>query len=169
MTTCFPSTRRASKRATPPYPDNDDVPGDENYVIDVHHARAEIQPFRAYCLPGTPDVLVSAARVHLLTRALAAVEAGSLRVSDMRTMMERSRAAGKRARDPNEHDYRDAVSNVLGRAANPDGWCIPVTSRRVFGRAPDAAIAVYVGCRLGEELASLASKGRFSFEPEDPA
>ena len=151
------------------YPDNDDVPEDENYVLDVQHARAGIQPFRAYSLPGTPDVLLSAARVYLLTRALAAVEEGSLRPSDMRSTMERARAAGTRASDPKEQAYRVAVSKVLGQAANPNGWRVPVTSRRIFGRAPDAAIAVYVGCRLGEEVESLASKGRFIFEPEDPA
>ncbi len=149
------------------YPNNDDTQGDENYIVDVQRARAGIPPFRAYSLPGTPDVLVSAARVHLLTSALAAVNRGSLRTSEIRAIIERARVAGKRAGDPKDRAYRVVLSKVLGQPANPDGWCIPVASRRVFGRAPDAAISAYVGCQPEAEASSLTADGRFSFEPED--
>ena len=149
------------------YPDNDDVVADQNYIIDVQHARAGIPPFAAYSLPGTPDVMVSACRVDMVVRALLAVAKGSLTPAMMRALIERSRASGERARDPNEKEYRTALKAVLGRRTNPEGWRIPVNSRRIFGRAPEAAISAYVGCRPEIEAESLANTGRFTFEPKD--
>ena len=148
------------------YPNNDDVAYDTNYIMDVQHARAGIQPFRAYALSKTPDVVVSASRVYLLTAALAATRQQVVQASDLRLILERARSIGEQARDPEEKKFRAALSKVFGRAVNPDGWSLPVTSRRIFGAAPDAAVWAYVGRDPAAELASLKATDRFIFEPQ---
>ena len=89
-----------------------------------------------------------------------------MEASDVRSLVARARSIGEQVRDPEEKEFRATLAKVFGKAANPEGWPLPVTSRRIFGAAPDAAIWAYVGRDPAAEVASLKATDRFTFEPK---
>lgn len=146
------------------FPYNEDHPSDQNYVRDVEHVRSGLGRYREH-LVGPATLLDDATATALLARGLMAARRGEIAVAELPPAFARIRQlAGAFA---GSAPLRAALRAHFDTAADPPGWEVPASSRRLYRARPSAAVAAWVAANVAGELRELALSGRFSFEPAD--
>lgn len=144
------------------YPNNEDREADAKYPGDVESVREGRSRFAQH-LTKAPTLYDDSTTIALLTNGLLAVRAGDISVDELQAVFARLR--GLAATFAETAPLRAALAARFDKAANPDGWDAPVSSRQLYRLRPYAAMTAWVASNVASEVRLLRTVGRFTFEP----
>lgn len=162
---CLADTYRVAMiaLAASAYPYSDDRPKDPNYASDVDHVRSGIGSFEQHLI-GKSTRYDDASTTALLAAGLHEIRSGGITVGDLEAIFVRLGELGKSF--SSSEALRKALAERFNKPANPDGWEAPLPARRLYGQRPSAVMTAWVAGHVLDEVRTLRSVGRFTFEPE---